>query len=85
MPYPGHSQDYARPAAPRRKWPLPRQRRIIAWGFRCDPYQNKSHRRGRRRPSALERARAANLPSEIEVRNRQELEEALAAGATHLL
>jgi nicotinate-nucleotide pyrophosphorylase (carboxylating) len=34
---------------------------------------------------ALERARASNLPIEIEVRSRQELEEALAAGATHLL
>jgi len=34
---------------------------------------------------ALERARASNLPIEIEVRTRQELEEALAAGATHLL
>ena len=34
---------------------------------------------------ALERARAANLPIEIEVRSRQELEEALAEGATHLL
>ena len=34
---------------------------------------------------ALERARASNLPVEIEVRSRQELEEALAAGATHLL
>ena len=34
---------------------------------------------------ALERARVANLPIEIEVRTRAELEEALAAGATHLL
>ncbi|MBI2680848.1 MAG: carboxylating nicotinate-nucleotide diphosphorylase [Candidatus Solibacter usitatus] len=34
---------------------------------------------------ALERARAANLPIEIEVRTGEELEEALAAGATHLL
>jgi nicotinate-nucleotide pyrophosphorylase (carboxylating) len=34
---------------------------------------------------ALERARAANLLIEIEVRTREELEEALAAGATHLL
>ena len=35
--------------------------------------------------AALERARAFNVPIEIEVRTRQELEEALAAGATHLL
>jgi nicotinate-nucleotide pyrophosphorylase (carboxylating) len=34
---------------------------------------------------ALENARAAGLPIEIEVRSRAELEEAIAAGATHLL
>jgi len=34
---------------------------------------------------ALENARTAGLPIEIEVRTRAELEEALAAGATHLL
>ena len=34
---------------------------------------------------ALENARAAGLPIEIEVRTRAELEEAIAAGATHLL
>jgi nicotinate-nucleotide pyrophosphorylase (carboxylating) len=34
---------------------------------------------------ALERAGASNLPIEIEVRTGKELEEALAAGATHLL
>ena len=34
---------------------------------------------------ALENARAAGLPIEIEVRTRQELEEAITAGATHLL
>jgi nicotinate-nucleotide pyrophosphorylase (carboxylating) len=34
---------------------------------------------------ALERARSAHLPIEIEVRSRAELEDALAAGATHLL
>jgi nicotinate-nucleotide pyrophosphorylase (carboxylating) len=34
---------------------------------------------------ALERARAAGAPVEIEVRTRAELDEALAAGATHLL
>ncbi len=34
---------------------------------------------------AFERARLAGLPVEIEVRTREELEEALAAGATHLL
>ncbi len=34
---------------------------------------------------ALENARAAGLPIEIEVRTRTELEEAIAAGATHLL
>ncbi len=34
---------------------------------------------------ALENARQAGLPIEIEVRTRQELEEAIAAGATHLL
>jgi nicotinate-nucleotide pyrophosphorylase (carboxylating) len=34
---------------------------------------------------AIDRARASGLPIEIEVRNRQELEDALAAGATHLL
>jgi nicotinate-nucleotide pyrophosphorylase (carboxylating) len=35
--------------------------------------------------AALENARAAGLPVEIEVRTRAELEEAVAAGATHLL
>ena len=35
--------------------------------------------------AALERARVSKLPIEIEVRTRPELEEALAAGATHLL
>ncbi len=34
---------------------------------------------------ALQRARSRNLPIEIEVRNRAEIEEALAAGADHLL
>ncbi len=34
---------------------------------------------------AIERARAANLPIEVEVRTRAEIEEALAAGASHLL
>jgi nicotinate-nucleotide pyrophosphorylase (carboxylating) len=34
---------------------------------------------------AVENARAAGLPIEIEVRTRAELEEAIAAGATHLL
>jgi nicotinate-nucleotide pyrophosphorylase (carboxylating) len=34
---------------------------------------------------AMENARGAGLPIEIEVRTREELEEALAAGATHLL
>lgn len=34
---------------------------------------------------ALENARAAGLPVEIEVRTRAELEEAISAGATHLL
>ena len=34
---------------------------------------------------ALEHARVANQPIEIEVRTRAELDEALAAGATHLL
>lgn len=35
--------------------------------------------------AAIERARAASLPIEIEVRTRAELHEALAAGAAHLL
>jgi len=35
--------------------------------------------------AALENARGAGLPVEIEVRTRAELEEAIAAGATHLL
>ena len=35
--------------------------------------------------AAVERARAANLPIEIEVRTRAELQEALDAGAAHLL
>jgi nicotinate-nucleotide pyrophosphorylase (carboxylating) len=35
--------------------------------------------------AALERARGAGVPVEIEVRTRAELDEALAAGATHLL
>jgi nicotinate-nucleotide pyrophosphorylase (carboxylating) len=35
--------------------------------------------------NAIERARAARLPVEIEVRTREELREALAAGADHLL
>jgi nicotinate-nucleotide pyrophosphorylase (carboxylating) len=35
--------------------------------------------------SALERFRGASLPVEIEVRNRAELDEALATGATHVL
>jgi nicotinate-nucleotide pyrophosphorylase (carboxylating) len=34
---------------------------------------------------AIENARAAGLPIEIEVRTREELEEAIAAGAKHLL
>jgi nicotinate-nucleotide pyrophosphorylase (carboxylating) len=34
---------------------------------------------------ALENARGAGLPIEIEVRTRAELEEAIASGATHLL
>jgi nicotinate-nucleotide pyrophosphorylase (carboxylating) len=34
---------------------------------------------------AMERARAGGLPIEVEVRTRQELEEALEAGATHIL
>ena len=35
--------------------------------------------------AALERTRSAGLPVEIEVRTREELDEALACGATHLL
>jgi nicotinate-nucleotide pyrophosphorylase (carboxylating) len=35
--------------------------------------------------AAIERARATGLPFEIEVRTREELEQALAAGAKHLL
>ena len=35
--------------------------------------------------AAIERARGAGLPIEIEVRSRAELDEALAAGAAHLL
>jgi nicotinate-nucleotide pyrophosphorylase (carboxylating) len=35
--------------------------------------------------ASFERARTSGLPVEIEVRTREELEEALAAGATHLL
>jgi nicotinate-nucleotide pyrophosphorylase (carboxylating) len=35
--------------------------------------------------NAIEKARSAGLPIEVEVRTREEIDEALAAGATHLL
>ena len=87
LPRARYAQDHARLAAAGEDGGSGGRRDQSSHGpVRRDPDQEQSHRRGgRRAPGASRRARAAKLPIEIEVRTRAELEEALAAGAKHLL